>query len=141
MAAEFVYKNDSVIKVSKAGYYHCNETAGIGAGPGVPRDGRTLFLLDEPGYAYFASADLDHCHKGERLMVNVLAAEPPAPAPTSSLPAAPAQAPPYSPLRPSLSPVPAPSTDYMTGAGSAFAAPPSALAVAAAATLAMAGLV
>ena len=42
MHAEFVYKNDSVIKVSKVGYYHCNETAGIGTGPG-PRDGKTLF--------------------------------------------------------------------------------------------------
>ncbi|XP_048567105.1 early nodulin-like protein 2 [Triticum urartu] len=63
---EFVYKNDSVIKVSKAGYYHCNETAGIGTGA-VPRDGSTLFLLDAPGFAYFASADLGHCNAGERL--------------------------------------------------------------------------
>ena len=83
-AAEFVYKNDSVLRVSKAGYYHCNETAGDAA----PRDGRTVFLLDAPGYAYFASADVQHCGMGERLAVSVLAATPslPAPAPSPSSP-------------------------------------------------------
>ena len=108
MHAEFVYKNDTVIKVSKAGYYHCNETAGVGTGP-VPKDGSTLFLLDAPGFTYFASADLAHCADGERLMINVLAAEPPAPA--SSL--APAQAPtapsPPQPSSSSFSPGPGPS--------------------------------
>lgn len=80
--AEFVYKNDSVLRVSKAGYYHCNETAGDAA----PRDGRTVFRLDAPGDAYFASADLQRCGMGERLAVSVLAAaaaQPPAPSPTS----------------------------------------------------------
>lgn len=113
---EFVYRNDSVIKVSKAGYYHCNETAGIGAGA-VPRDGSTLFLLDAPGYAYFASADLDHCNKGERLMLNVVAAEPPAP----SLPS-PAAAPAQASLSPSFAPAPAPSMEYATAAGASFVA-------------------
>ncbi|CAD6247509.1 unnamed protein product [Miscanthus lutarioriparius] len=81
---EFVYKNDSVLRVSKAGYYHCNETAGDAA----PRDGRTVFLLDAPGYAYFASADLQHCGMGERLAVSVLTATAglPAPAPSPSSP-------------------------------------------------------
>ncbi|CAD6251337.1 unnamed protein product [Miscanthus lutarioriparius] len=84
---EFVHKNDSVLRVSKAGYYHCNETAGDAA----PRDGRTVFLLDAPGYSYFASADLGHCGMGERLAVSVLATAslPPAPSPSSSWSSAP----------------------------------------------------
>ncbi|OEL13210.1 hypothetical protein BAE44_0025769 [Dichanthelium oligosanthes] len=77
---EFVYRNDSVIKVGKAGFYHCNETAPDAA----PRDGTTLFVLDAPGPTYFASADLGHCSMGERLMIDVLAAQPPAPSPWSS---------------------------------------------------------
>uniref|UniRef100_A0ACD5ZFI5 Uncharacterized protein n=1 Tax=Avena sativa TaxID=4498 RepID=A0ACD5ZFI5_AVESA len=111
---EFVYKNDTVIKVSKAGYYHCNETAGVGSGP-VPKDGSTLFLLDAPGFAYFASADVAHCNDGQRLMINVLAAEPPAP--SSRL--APAQTPmapsPPQPSSSSFSPGPggpSPSMEY-----------------------------
>ncbi|WVZ77212.1 hypothetical protein U9M48_025104 [Paspalum notatum var. saurae] len=64
---EFVYANDSVIRVGKAGYYHCNETAGA-----APRDGSTVFVLDAPGDAYFASADLGHCKMGQRLAVTVL---------------------------------------------------------------------
>jgi len=64
-----VYYNDSVIKVGKAGYYHCNETAPYAA----QRDGTALFLLNAPGPAYFTSADLDHCYMGQRLMVDVLA--------------------------------------------------------------------
>ena len=76
-SAEFVYKNDSVIKVGKAGYYHCNETAPYAA----PRDGTALFVLDAPGPAYFASADLDHCNMGQRLMVDVLADRAAAPGP------------------------------------------------------------
>lgn len=79
-----MYKNDSVLRVSKAGYYHCNETAADAA----PRDGRTVFLLDGPGFAYFASADLAHCGMGERLAVSVLAAGTagglPAPTPSPS---------------------------------------------------------
>ena len=81
-SAEFVYKNDSVIKVGKAGYYHCIKTAPYVA----PRDGTALFVLDAPGPAYFASADLDHCNMGQRLMVDVLAdrAAPPSSAQQSS---------------------------------------------------------
>lgn len=83
-AAEFVYKNDTVLRVSKAGYYHCNETVADAA----PRDGSTIFLLDAPGDAYFASADLLHCGWGERLAVTVLATAgaglPPAPSPSPS---------------------------------------------------------
>ncbi|PUZ74793.1 hypothetical protein GQ55_1G094200 [Panicum hallii var. hallii] len=82
-SVEFVYKNDSVIKVGKAGYYHCNETAPDAA----PRDGTTLFVLDAPGPAYFASADLDHCNMGQRLMVDVLA-DRAAPGPWASGPSA-----------------------------------------------------
>ena len=68
-SAEFVYYNDSVIKVGKAGYYHCIKTAPYVA----PRDGTALFVLDAPGPAYFASADLAHCNMGQRLAVDVLA--------------------------------------------------------------------
>ncbi|KAF0934006.1 hypothetical protein E2562_021064 [Oryza meyeriana var. granulata] len=162
---EFEYKNDSVIMVTKAGYYHCNETAGIDAGDvPVPGDGVRVFILYTPGYTYFASADLDHCNKGQRLMINVLTDEPPAPAPSPSFPApaqspssstpplspSPAPAPSFSrsaqassssmpPLSLSPTPVPAPSTDYVTGAGSAFAA--SLASALAAAAMAMAALV
>ncbi|XP_015689163.2 cucumber peeling cupredoxin-like [Oryza brachyantha] len=114
---EFVYRNDSAIKVTKAGYYHCNETAGIDSGDvPAPADGVRVFHLYAPGLAYFASADLDHCNKGQRLMVNVLAADQP--------PAPPAQGP-SSAVAPPLSPSPEPSTDYSGAdgaAGSAFAA-------------------
>ncbi|KAF0933955.1 hypothetical protein E2562_021018 [Oryza meyeriana var. granulata] len=118
---EFEYKNDSVIMVTKAGYYHCNETAGIDAGDvPVPGDGVRVFNLYNPGKTYFASADLDHCNKGQRLMINVLTAEPPAPAPSSV---------------PPLSPSPAPSGDDATGGGSAAFAPGLAVAVMAMAAL------
>ncbi|KAF3339748.1 mavicyanin-like protein [Carex littledalei] len=63
----FVYKNDSVIKVSKPGYYHCNESA-IGV---APKDGSTLFTLDKPGFYYFVSGNLDHCMRGQRLTIEV----------------------------------------------------------------------
>lgn len=119
MVAEFEYRNDSVIKVSKAGYYHCNETAGVDAGDApVPGDGARVFYLYVPGFAYFASPDLGRCNEGQRLMINVLAAVPPAAAP-------------------------APSTDYDTGAaaGSAFAAASFFAPVVSAAAMAMAGLV
>ncbi|XP_048542456.1 stellacyanin-like [Triticum urartu] len=66
---EFMYKNDSVGKVNKYAYYHCNWTTPTSALPA--KDGSSLFLLDAPGIAYFASADIKHCKKGQRLMLNV----------------------------------------------------------------------
>ncbi|KAF8670508.1 hypothetical protein HU200_050527 [Digitaria exilis] len=100
---EFVYKDDTVIRVGKAGYYHCNETI-----PGTrPRDGTTVFVLDAPGPAYFASANLDHCNMGQRLMIDVLdpaaSGQPPAPSPWSSPPV---PAGPWSP--PAMSPATSP---------------------------------
>ncbi|CAM0946028.1 unnamed protein product [Alopecurus aequalis] len=138
---EFVYKNDTVIKVSKAGYYHCNETAGVGTRP-VPKDGSTLFLLDAPGFAYFASADLAHCSDGERLMINVLAAEPPAPAaplPPAQAPTAPSssQSWPSSPFSPA--PGPSPSMEYSSATGGSFM-PTVARVVVSAATLVLASV-
>jgi hypothetical protein len=109
-----VYKNDSVLRVSKAGYYHCNETAGDAA----PRDGRTVFLLDAPGYAYFASADLQHCGTGERLAVSVLAGLP-APAPSPSSPWSSSAPGPWSWV---LSPSPSSSAPSPSGEHSAAAA-------------------
>ena len=64
----FEYKNDSVVKVSKRGYYHCNETKQ----GSTFREGSTVFLLDKPGFYYFVSGDLEHCRKGQRLMVEVV---------------------------------------------------------------------
>ncbi|CAO2045165.1 unnamed protein product [Urochloa humidicola] len=114
---EFVYKNDSVIKVSKAGYYHCNETDPSAA---PPRDGTTLFVLDAPGPAYFASADRARCVVGERLMLDVLAAAAPGP---------------WSP--PSWAPSPGPSAQHHHSAAAAQV-PSSAACAAVAAVLAMA---
>ncbi|KAL0908557.1 hypothetical protein M5K25_023058 [Dendrobium thyrsiflorum] len=62
-------KNDSVIRVEKRGYYHCNES-GNGA---VFKDGRTVFLFDKPDLFYFVSSNFEHCKKGQRLMVDVMA--------------------------------------------------------------------
>lgn len=90
-SAEFVFKNDSVIQVDKAGYYHC--TWPPPPDDAAPHDGKMIFLLDAPGYVYFASADQDRCMMGERLMVNVLGpgetAAAPAPAPAVSSAAVP----------------------------------------------------
>ena len=79
-SAEFVYKNDSVIKVGKEGYFHCYESYET-APYAAPRDGTAFFLLNAPGPAYFASADIDHCYMGQRLMVDVLADRAAAPGP------------------------------------------------------------
>ncbi|KAI0522537.1 hypothetical protein KFK09_004917 [Dendrobium nobile] len=82
----FEYKNDSVIRVEKRGYYHCNES-GNGA---VFKDGRTVFLFDKPGLFYFVSSNFEHCKKGQRLMVDVMASHrppfpgAPGPSPASS---------------------------------------------------------
>ncbi|KAG0532452.1 hypothetical protein BDA96_04G108300 [Sorghum bicolor] len=120
---EFVYKNDSVLRVSKAGYYHCNETAADAA----PRDGRTVFLLDGPGFAYFASADLAHCGMGERLAVSVLAAGSlPAPAPSPSSSSSSSAPGPWSWV---LSPSPSPSGEHSAAAALPVVAASSAHAV------------
>jgi len=71
----FEYKNDSVVKVGKRGYYHCNETRH----GSTFKDGSTVFLLDKPGFYYFVSGDLEHCRKGQRLMVEVVGVPPPPP--------------------------------------------------------------
>ena len=80
-----MYKNDSVGKVNKYAYYHCNSTATAGTAP-ANKDGSSLFLLDAPGFVYFASTDAKHCKKGQRLMLNVKgrALSAPAPAPGRS---------------------------------------------------------
>ncbi|CAM0910326.1 unnamed protein product [Alopecurus aequalis] len=77
---EFMYKNDSVGKVNKYAYYHCNWTASAGTTP-ANKDGSSLFLLDAPGFVYFASTDVKHCKRGQRLVLNVRARSLPAPAP------------------------------------------------------------
>ncbi|VAH84413.1 unnamed protein product [Triticum turgidum subsp. durum] len=116
---EFVYKNDSVIKVSKVGYYHCNETAGIGTGPG-PRDGKTLFILDAPGFVYFASSNLGHCKDGQKLLIKVLDPEQRPPASASSPLESPTD-PSSSEAPPSPEPGPA-STEHSSAMGGPFVA-------------------
>ncbi|KAK8939323.1 Early nodulin-like protein 2 [Platanthera guangdongensis] len=64
----FEYKNDSVIRVEKRGYYHCNESSDDSAFT----DGNTIFLFDKPGFFYFVSGNFDHCKEGQRLMVEVM---------------------------------------------------------------------
>ncbi|KAG6494815.1 mavicyanin-like [Zingiber officinale] len=85
----FEYKNDSVLRSSKTEYYHCNETAG---GP-TPKDGTTVFVLDQPGFYYYVSSDVEHCKRGQRVMIRAVdggispatdIAAAPAPAPDSS---------------------------------------------------------
>ncbi|OAY84403.1 Early nodulin-like protein 1 [Ananas comosus] len=66
---------DSLCEVDKRGYYHCNES-GRGS---MFKDGNTLFVLDEPGFCYFVSGDVDHCRKGQRLMVEVAGQQRPPP--------------------------------------------------------------
>lgn len=105
---EFVYKNDSVVKVDKFGYYHCNATAA------AANDGSVLFLLDAPGFAYFSSADADHCKKGQRLMINVESAPSPAPAPAASPIAKPPAA--VTAATPPPPPLPSPSPSLEPGA-------------------------
>ncbi|XP_020572666.1 early nodulin-like protein 1 [Phalaenopsis equestris] len=77
----FEYKNDSVIRVEKIGYYHCNES-GNGT---LLKDGSAVFLLDKPGFFFFVSGNVEHCKKGQRLMVDVMASHG-APAPFSGAP-------------------------------------------------------
>ncbi|KAG1335313.1 mavicyanin-like [Cocos nucifera] len=85
----FEYKNDSVVKVDKRGYYHCNESSH----GSMFKDGHTVFLLDKPGFYYFVSGDLDHCKKGQRLMIEVkgqrlppsIAAPSPSPRPSAAV--------------------------------------------------------
>ncbi|KAG8094498.1 hypothetical protein GUJ93_ZPchr0012g21630 [Zizania palustris] len=110
---EFVYTNDSVIKVDKFGYYHCNVTAAPSG------DGSALFLLNKPGLVYFSCADVKHCKLGQRLMINVEAAPssapstaPAIPAPGSSIAITPATG------APSSSPGPAPEEASSTSAAS-----------------------
>ncbi|CAI9114190.1 OLC1v1014850C1 [Oldenlandia corymbosa var. corymbosa] len=85
----FVYVNDSVVKVDKYGYYHCNVS---GPEETVYTDGNnTLITLDKPGPVYFVSGYYDHCSAGQRLYVEVLplpssgsSSPPPPPPPPSS---------------------------------------------------------
>ncbi|KAG9151561.1 hypothetical protein Leryth_026527 [Lithospermum erythrorhizon] len=64
----FEYKNDSVLVVSKWGYYHCDTTKPSS----VFIDGNTTLVLDNPGEFYFISGDPSHCKEGQRLFINVL---------------------------------------------------------------------
>ncbi|KAK1313119.1 hypothetical protein QJS10_CPA06g00782 [Acorus calamus] len=87
---DFVYNNDSVLAVDKAGYYHCNMSHPYA----TFNDGNTTIALDRPGIFYFVSGYPDHCKNGQRLIVRVLALHPPSPSPTGGLPPSGAAEPP-----------------------------------------------
>jgi len=80
----FEYKNDSVVKVGKRGYYHCNETRH----GSTFKDGSTVFLLDKPGFYYFVSGNIEHCKKGQRVLIEVVGVPAPLVPSPSPLPSA-----------------------------------------------------
>lgn len=82
-------RHDSVRKVDKYVYYHCNCTTLAGKKPA--KDDNWFFLLDAPVFAYFASTDIKHCKKAS-LMLNVKAR--PALAPPADISSPPAPVPP-----------------------------------------------
>uniref|UniRef100_A0A0D9WR54 Phytocyanin domain-containing protein n=1 Tax=Leersia perrieri TaxID=77586 RepID=A0A0D9WR54_9ORYZ len=127
---EFVYKNDSVVKTDKFGFYHCNVTGT------TANDGSVLFLLDEPGFAYFTSSNVAHCKKGQRLMLTIESAPAPAPSPASPVVRPPAAKVIMTPP-PSKSPSPSPAPQEPAATTSAAPATMTATAMARALVLAV----
>lgn len=83
----FEYRNDSVIKVHKWEFYHCNRTHPVSSA----KDGNRTFNLNRVGPVYFTSGDPEHCKKGQRLSIEVLplhpiSQSPPQPPPISVAP-------------------------------------------------------
>ncbi|XP_015894572.3 early nodulin-like protein 7 [Ziziphus jujuba] len=72
---EYNKKNDSVLVVEKWDYYHCNTSKPITAFD----NGESMVELDRPGPYYFVSGAPDHCMKGQRLLVDVMAPHHPPP--------------------------------------------------------------
>ncbi|KAI4322691.1 hypothetical protein L6164_022361 [Bauhinia variegata] len=107
----FKYKkgSDSVLVVKKEDYDSCNTKNPIKK----MDDGDSSFQLDKSGPFYFISGEVDHCRKGQRIIVLVMAMRP-----KHQSPPPPASAP------PSAAPVPSPAA-HSPPAGSPGAAEPS----------------
>lgn len=87
--AGFEYRNDSVLKVGKWEFFHCNRTHPASAG----KDGTRTVNLNRAGSFYFVSGDPEHCKKGQRLAVEVLPLHPISESPPRPIPQAPAPSP------------------------------------------------
>ncbi|XP_006343053.1 mavicyanin-like [Solanum tuberosum] len=85
----FEYRNDSVIKVGKWEFYHCNRTHLASAG----KDGTRTVNLNRAGTFYFVSGDPEHCKNGQRLAVEVLPLHPISESPPQPFSQAPAPSP------------------------------------------------
>ncbi|GMH11070.1 hypothetical protein Nepgr_012911 [Nepenthes gracilis] len=92
----FKYKKerDSVLVVTMENYYKCNATRPLKS----LTEGDSELKLDRSGPFFFISGNADHCGRGQKLIVTVLAvrhrAPPAAPSPSPSLsPSPPAQTP------------------------------------------------
>ncbi|KAK7294243.1 hypothetical protein RJT34_17130 [Clitoria ternatea] len=64
----FEYQNDSVLTVEKWEYFHCDTNNPID----TLENGNSTVILDSPGAFYFISGIADHCHNGQKLIVDVM---------------------------------------------------------------------
>ncbi|CAN4086856.1 unnamed protein product [Withania somnifera] len=85
----FEYMNDSVIRVPKWEFYHCNKTHRASSA----KDGNRTVKLDRVGPVYFVSGDPEHCKNGQRLAVDVYPLDPISESPPQPISEAPAPAP------------------------------------------------
>ncbi|KAK6264121.1 hypothetical protein SCA6_019555 [Theobroma cacao] len=81
----FEYQNDSVLVVEKWDYFHCNTNKPISSF----NDGKTVINLDRPGLFYFLSGAVDHCKKGQKLLIRVMGLHQRAESPPSGVDIAP----------------------------------------------------
>ncbi|KAK4361880.1 hypothetical protein RND71_017121 [Anisodus tanguticus] len=87
--AGFEFRNDSVIRVDKWEFYHCNRTHPASGA----KDSNTTVNLDRPGSFYFVSGDPEHCKNGQRLAVEVYPLHPISDSPPQPISMAPAPSP------------------------------------------------
>ncbi|CAN4089004.1 unnamed protein product [Withania somnifera] len=85
----FEYRNDSVIRVNKWEFYHCNKTHPASGA----KDGNRTVKLNRDGPVYFVSGDPEHCKKGQRLAVEVFPLHPISESPPQPISESPAPAP------------------------------------------------
>ncbi|KAL1292980.1 hypothetical protein HN51_053544 [Arachis hypogaea] len=64
----FEYQNDSVLVVEKWKYFHCDPNNPITSYD----DGNSTVILDRSGFFYFISGTENHCHNGQKLIVEVI---------------------------------------------------------------------
>ena len=58
--------------MDKYGYYHCDTTKASASFT----DGNTYIKLEQTGLSYFISGIVQHCHNGQRLVVDVMSPHP-----------------------------------------------------------------